>query len=255
MALLRIACKGLKRMGPLGWRRGRVICFPSEAQRLGPPSVSPTAIRSQFEKFSFKLIIEREDGEKKKKKKQRGISINGWLLCGAVWHLISLLLPPLVFDCFFLFSLWMLHFVDELWWWVEQKRNCLRSNRNRRGEKKNLENHKEIECIGVDDTERKFRTKMAGESKLEWCASEGGEWVSQGTFSYPPGMPSFRSFFFMLHLSRLDFFFAIPSLVGCSLRHPFLLRQREGTFPFPWRPSPMLLPFLCVFRFPIHQGD
>lgn len=58
MALLRIACKGLKRMGPLVWR-GRVICFPSEAQRLGPPSVSPTAIRSQFEKFSFKLIIER----------------------------------------------------------------------------------------------------------------------------------------------------------------------------------------------------
>lgn len=50
---------------------------------------------------------------------------------------------------------------------TKKKRNCLRSNINRRGEKKkNLENHKEIECIGVDDTERKFRTKMAGESKI-----------------------------------------------------------------------------------------
>lgn len=48
-----------------------------------------------------------------------------------------------------------------------KKKELLEVEQKQKRKKKNRENHKEIECIGVDDTERKFRTKMAGE-KQNW---------------------------------------------------------------------------------------
>ncbi len=90
-----------------------------------------------------------------------------------------------------------------------------------------------------------------GKAKLESCAA-GGSWVSQGTI-----LLSVRNFlfFFFSPLTFGDSFLSVPSLVGCSLRYPFLLRPHEGTFPYSLSfvdvPRPC---FYCVSRFPIHQG-